>query len=164
MKKFSEFYIKECLDEQIDKGVPFTQPLMRPGSDIWSDYICAARKMYSEGLYETDNIYENILLESNIGEEAEYKGEKVKLDHPRYGGSKKFIVYTKDKDGKVVKVQFGSKELSVKLSDPKAVKSFVARHRCATKKDKTTAGWWSCNLPAFADILGIDNPNNERYW
>jgi hypothetical protein len=55
------------------------------------------------------------------------------------GGSKKYYVYVKiQKNGKVKKISFGDVHggLTAK-SDPKARKSFAARHKCDTKKDKT---------------------------
>ena len=76
--------------------------------------------------------------------EAEYQGKKVKLNDPIRGGSKKFYVYVKDGD-KVKKVSFGDTTgLSIKRDDPARRKSFRARHRCDTAKDKTTARYWSC--------------------
>jgi len=77
-------------------------------------------------------------------EEAEYQGKKVTLNDPIRGGSKKFYVYVKDGD-KVKKVSFGDTTgLSIKRDDPARRKSFRARHNCDQKKDKTTAGYWSC--------------------
>ena len=76
--------------------------------------------------------------------EAEYQGKKVKLNDPIRGGSKKFYVYVKDGD-KVKIVSFGDTTgLSIKRDDPARRKSFRARHRCDTAKDKTTARYWSC--------------------
>ena len=77
-------------------------------------------------------------------EEAEFQGKKVTLNDPIRGGSKKFYVYVKDGD-KVKKVSFGDTTgLSIKRDDPARRKSFRARHNCDQKKDKTTAGYWSC--------------------
>ena len=78
--------------------------------------------------------------------EAEYRGKKVALNKPKRGGSKKFYVYVKSKKGNVKKVSFGDTGLSVKLKQRGARASFAARHKCSTKKDKTKAGYWSCNI------------------
>jgi len=76
--------------------------------------------------------------------EAEYQGKKVKLNDPIRGGSKKFYVYVKDGD-RIKKVSFGDTTgLSIKRDDPARRKSFRARHRCDTAKDKTSARYWSC--------------------
>jgi hypothetical protein len=88
-------------------------------------------------------------------EDAEYKGRKVTLNKPTRGDVKKFKVYVKDpKTGNVKKVNFGhggtsaksrgEKTMKIRKSNPKARKSFRARHKCDQKKDKTTAGYWSC--------------------
>jgi hypothetical protein len=88
-------------------------------------------------------------------EDAEYKGRKVTLNKPTRGDVKKFKVYVKDpKTGNVKKVNFGhggtsakkrgEKTMKIRKSNPKARKSFRARHKCDTAKDKTTARYWSC--------------------
>ena len=90
-----------------------------------------------------------------LWQEAEYQGRKVKLGKPTRGDVKKFKVYVKDpKTGNVKKVNFGhggtsakkagQKTMRIKKNNPGARKSFRARHKCDTKKDRTTAGYWSC--------------------
>jgi len=86
--------------------------------------------------------------------EAEYRGKKVALNKPKRGGSKKFYVYVKSKKGNVKKVSFGDTGLSVKLKQRGARASFAARHKCAQKKDKTKAGYWSCNIGRYWKSLG----------
>ena len=78
-------------------------------------------------------------------------------------GSKKFYVYVKSKKGNVKKVSFGDTGLSVKLKKRGARDSFAARHKCAQKKDKTKAGYWSCNLPRYWKALG-GGSNMNTYW
>jgi len=80
--------------------------------------------------------------------EAEYQGRKVKLNDPfrTPKGPKKFSVYVKNDKGNVVKVNFGSPDMEIKRDDPERRKSFRARHNCDEKKDKTTAGYWSCRM------------------
>ncbi len=95
-----------------------------------------------------------------IFQEAEYQGRKVKLNKPMRGDTKKFKVYVntgkKNKDGtiQVKKVNFGhggtsakkagQKTMRIRKDNPGARASFRARHKCDQKKDKTTAGYWSC--------------------
>ena len=76
--------------------------------------------------------------------EGEYEGRQVKLNKPMQGDVKKFKVYVKNSKGNVVKVNFGQKGMVIKKDNPGARKSFRARHKCDQKKDKTTAGYWSC--------------------
>ena len=83
--------------------------------------------------------------------EAEYQGRKVKLNKPMRGDVKKFKVYVKNKKGNVIKVNFGHGGTSAKRptmrirkSNPKARKSFRARHNCDNPGPKTKARYWSC--------------------
>ena len=75
--------------------------------------------------------------------EAEYKGKEVSLNKPMKGDVKKYKVYVKDGD-KVKKVNFGDKNMEVRRDNPERRKSFRARHKCDTAKDKTTPRYWSC--------------------
>lgn len=95
--------------------------------------------------------------------EAEYRGKKVQLNKPKRGGSKKFYVYVKSKKGNVKKVSFGDTGLSVKFKKKGARASFAARHKCAQKKDKTKAGYWSCNIGRYWKSLG-GSSNFSGYW
>ena len=97
--------------------------------------------------------------------EAEYQGKTVQLNKPKRGGAKKFYVYVKDpKTKNVRKVQFGDAgNLKVKIDDPEARRSFAARHDCKNKKDKTKAGYWSCNIGRYWKSLG-GSKNFSGYW
>lgn len=89
--------------------------------------------------------------------EAEYRGRKVKLGKPfrTPGGPKKFSVYVKNKSGNVVKVNFGDPNLRIKNANKARAKSFRARHKCDQKKDRTTPGYWSCNIARYKQALGL---------
>ena len=83
---------------------------------------------------------------------ATYQGKSVKLDSPsriskgEHGyGRKKFKVFVKDGD-KVKKVMFGDPNMEIRKDNPEARKSFRARHKCDTAKDKTTPRYWSCKM------------------
>lgn len=80
------------------------------------------------------------------GKAAEYQGRKVTLNKPfrTPDAKKKFAVYVRNKQGKVIIVRFGSQEMSIKRDDPERRKSFRARHKCDQQKDKTTPSYWSC--------------------
>lgn len=84
-----------------------------------------------------------------------YKGRKVQLNKPKRGGSKKFYVYVKNpKTGKVKKVEWGARGMSVGIHDAARRKSFAARHRCETTKDKTTASYWACRTGRYPHLTG----------
>jgi hypothetical protein len=88
----------------------------------------------------------------------------VQLGKPKRGGAKKFYVYVKNDKGNVIKVSFGDTSgLKAKIDDPEARKNFASRHDCANKKDKTKAGYWSCNLPRYAKQLGLSGGGNF-FW
>lgn len=96
--------------------------------------------------------------------EAKYRGKKVSLNKPKRGGSKAYYVYVKNpKTGNVKKVSFGSSGLRAKINNRGAVKSFVARHKCKEKNDKTKAGYWSCRLPRYAKSLGLSGGGGQ-WW
>jgi hypothetical protein len=77
--------------------------------------------------------------------EAKYQGRTVPLNKPMRGDSKKFKVFVRDpKTKNIKKVNFGDPNMRIKKSNPARRKSFRARHKCATAKDKTTARFWSC--------------------
>ena len=85
-------------------------------------------------------------------EEEEYDEDAEKVDKDRMkcnsprrtsGGSKKFVVKA-CKDGKEKIVRYGDPNMKIKKSNPKRRKSFRARHKCDQKKDKFSAGYWSC--------------------
>jgi len=110
------------------------------------------------------NITHDVWVDKFILNEAEYQGKEVPLNKPKRGGSKKFYVYVKNKKGNVQKVSFGGTTgLNVKIDEPGARSSFAARHKCATKKDKTKPGYWACNIGRYWKSLG-GSRNFSGYW
>jgi hypothetical protein len=83
-------------------------------------------------------------LETEPIEEAEYHGKSVKLGKPMKGDVKKSKVFVKGPSGRVVKVNFGDKNMTIKKNIPARRKSFRARHRCDTPGPRTKARYWSC--------------------
>ena len=85
-------------------------------------------------------------IDEEVLEEAEYQGKKVTLNDPirTSGESKKFKVYVKNDKGNVVVVRFGDPDMEIRRDNPEARSNFRKRHDCANKKDRTTAGYWSC--------------------
>jgi hypothetical protein len=76
--------------------------------------------------------------------EAEYQGRKVPLGKPMQGDVAKSKVYVKKPNGKVVKVNFGDKNMTIKKSNPARRKSFRARHNCENPGPRWKARYWSC--------------------
>ena len=91
---------------------------------------------------ECNDLYEDLVIT-----EAEYQGKKVKLNDPirtSENPKKKFKVYVKNDQGKVVVVRFGDPNLSIKRDDPDRRRSFRARHNCDNPGPKTKPRYWSC--------------------
>lgn len=104
------------------------------------------------------------MLEEGEVTEAEFKGKDVQLNKPKRGGSKAYYVYVRDpKTKRVKKVSFGSGGLRAKIKNKEARNAFAKRHRCSEKKDRTKAGYWSCNLPRYAQALGL-GANMNTFW
>ena len=179
----SKSLISENLQYHIDKNIPLMENVFRIGSDAHLSMIKEARKLYSrevldlceedKALMETHigefDLYENEIIPLDLPmlneeeiEEAEFKGKKVALGKPKRGGSKAYYVYVKDGD-KVKKVTFGSGGLRAKIKNKEARNAFAARHNCKDKKDRTKAGYWSCNLPRYASQLGL-GANQNTFW
>ena len=77
------------------------------------------------------------------------------LNNPTRGDVKKYKVYVRNKKGNVVKVEFGDPNMSIKRDDPARRKAFRARHNCDQKKDKTTAGYWSCKFWSTKSVTDL---------
>ena len=180
--------ISEHLNYHITNDVPLNDNIFRFGSEEFFNVIQEARELYFEGMVELseDDVE---LVESDFGKqvtlssgrvvfldtpmeetfisEAEHNGKKVELGKPRRnsGGGKKYVVYVKNPStGRVKKISFGDVKggLTAKVSNPKARKSFAARHQCSKKKDRLTAGYWACRLPRFGHLFGGSSYNS--YW
>jgi hypothetical protein len=178
-----QIMLSEGMKYHITEGRQLIHNIYRPLSENYFSLFREARELYNKGVLSvTEEDAE--LLESNIGEFGDYNGIKVPLDYPisldelinevdkkktppigkpKRGGSKKFYVYVRDK-GKIKKVSFGDTTgLRAKLNNSKARKAFAARHKCAQKKDRTKASYWSCRLPRYAKLLGFKT-SFSGYW
>lgn len=149
----------------------------RVGSEKYFEYWRNIRKEYYAGNVMIES-HEVDIMESDLGEFATFNGDNVALDcifeeekqdqplnQPKRGGPKKYYVYVRDPStGNVKKVSWGDTSgLKVKLNDPAARKSFVARHKCDQQNDKTKAGYWACRLPRYAKQLGLSGGGNF-FW
>jgi hypothetical protein len=119
-------------------------------------------KRGGEYIYLDAPYIEESETDGEILDEAKHRGKNVKLGKPfrTSGGPKKFAVYVKSKSGGIKKVSFGDPNLRVRNKNKGAAKSFRARHKCDQKKDRTTAGYWSCNVGRYAKQLGLSSSNS----
>jgi hypothetical protein len=180
--------VSDALQYHIDNGLTLTDNVFRVYSESYFDLVNEVRKLYTEGNIKL-NEEDTMMIESDLGKkvkigkeyiyldapfiyeveteedilsEAKHHGKNVKLNKPfrTPGGPKKFAVYVKSKTGGVKKVTFGDPNLRVKNANKKAAKSFRARHKCDQKKDRTTAGYWSCSVGRYAKQLGLSSSNS----
>lgn len=172
---FREYLIKESIKFQLDNNLNLCENTFRVGTENWKEYW-KLLKENSEHYNLSD--FDKEILCTDIGCTGIFEGveilldypyinekyEDVELNSPRRGGDKKFYVYVKNDKGNIVKVQFGDTSgLKVKINDPEARKSFVARHQCDKKNDKTTPGYWSCRTPWYAKQLGLEG-GGKFFW
>ena len=187
IKLFKEF--SESLTYHLINSMPITENVFRPGSKQFFAILEEARNLFDEGILELKGIDKELYESTEIGKfamfrgemvpldipmeyieelnEAEYHDKEVKLNYPmrNTGSGKKYYVYVKNpKTGKVKKISFGDVKggLTAKVSDPKARKSFAARHNCDMKKDKTTAGYFACRLTKYGHLFG--GKTYPGYW
>ena len=142
----------------IDMILEYADPQTEELNDLRKRAGLEVRAVSEESLHEEsfdcdDKFFETYgWLDADTLEEAEYQGRKVKLNKPMQGDVKKFKVYVKDpKTGNTKKVNFGhggssvkGKAMKIRKNNPKARKSFRARHNCDSPGPKTKARYWSC--------------------
>jgi hypothetical protein len=175
--------VSDNLKYHIDNNITLSETIFRVYSESYFSLINEVRELYFNDRIRVPN-RDLWIIESDLGKsviledgrkiwldvpfeideqlnEAKHRGRDVKLNKPfrTPGGSKKFAVYVKTPKGTIKKVTFGDPNLRVRNANKKAAKSFRARHKCDQKKDRTTAGYWSCNVGRYAKSLGIVSKN-----
>jgi len=163
--------VKEAVEYHMENEISFTENVFRPGSEMFFEMIAEAKKLYKEGKYTPADEFELDMLNSDIGEKVIFEGQEVILDYPfeeelneedktggkgigkpwREGGGG--AVYVRD-GGSIRKVSFSKSGMKKRYMDPAATRSFVARHRCLTNKDKISASYWACRWPRFFSNSG----------
>jgi hypothetical protein len=176
--------LSEALKYHVDNELTLTNNIFRAYSESYFDLVNEVRRLWEAGKIKL-NEEDTLMVESDLGkkvmikgqliyldapfvnedevlEEAKHRGKNVKLNKPfrTSGGPKKFAVYVKSPSGGIKKVSFGDPNLRVRNKNKGAAKSFRARHKCDQKKDRTTAGYWSCNVGRYAKQLGLSSSNS----
>jgi len=180
--------ISENLRYHLENDITLNENIFRIYSEKYFDLINEVRELYDEDLIRL-NDEDSWIVESDLGKkvllengeevwldspiyeedlweiisEAKHHGKNVKLNSPfrTPGGPKKFAVYVKTPKGTIKKVTFGDPNLRVRNANKGAAKSFRARHKCDQKKDRTKAGYWSCNVSRYRKKLGL---KSSRSW
>lgn len=164
--------MSENLKYHVNENISIAESVFRPGSDSHLSLLSEARQLFDAGQIELSGIDKELFEETDLGRfgeyngeivpldflyEAEYHGKSVELGKPMRGGKKKYHVYVMNPKTKKVKlISFGDVHggLTAKVSDPKARKSFAARHQCHLKTDKLSAGYWACRINRYAHLWG----------
>jgi len=188
MKLTENVKISKELRYHLDNKISLSENVFRIYSDAFFKLINEVRDLYNENKIKL-NKDDTWIVESDLGKmvtlsngdtvyldapiyeqevfeilsEAKHRGKNVRLGSPfrTPGGPKKFAVYVKSPGGNVKKVTFGDPNLRIKNSSKGRAKSFRARHKCDQKKDRTTAGYWSCNVSRYRKKLGL---KSSRSW
>ena len=180
--------VSDVLKYHINNNLSLTDNVFKVYSEGYFDLVNEVRELYNKGMIDL-NEKDRLMVESDLGKkikigkeiiyldapyvyetetkedilaEAKFNGKEIKLNKPKRtpGGPKKFAVYVKSKTGGVKKLTFGDSNLKIKNSNKEAIKSFRDSHKCSQKNDKTTVGYWSCNLGRYAKQLGLSSSNS----
>jgi len=169
IKESLEFYLNKSLilketinisDElqyHIDNKMTLTNNGFKVYSESYFNLVNEVRELWKQGKIDL-NEEDTLMVESDLGQKVKIGKEYIYLDAPYIyeteedilteskipKGNKKFAVYTKGKNGGVKKVTFGNSNLIIKES-----------RKCSQKTDRTTAGYWSCNLGKYSKQLGL---------
>ena len=177
--------VSDNLKYHLQKQIPLSENIFRTYSESYFELLEEVRSLYysnkielcdsdaelvesdlgKKGLFEGREVYLDapIEVEEDLIMELKHRGRTVHLNRPfrTPGGPKKFAVYVKSKGGNVKKVTFGDPNMRSRASSKARRKSFAARHRCSQKKDRTTAGYWSCRSHR---MRSLGNKGKGKYW
>jgi len=185
MRLLTDVVISDNLKYHIEKQIALSETVFRTYSESYFELLEEVRSLYFNNqielcdpdaeLVESDlgkiEIFEGrevyldapIELDEDLIIEAKHRGKTVTLNRPvrTPGGPKKYAVYVKAKNGNIKKVTFGDPNMRSRAGNKARRKSFAARHRCSQKKDRTTAGYWSCRSHR---MRSLGNKGRGKYW
>jgi hypothetical protein len=181
MKSLSEHTLDNAIKYHIENHLPVYENIFRAGTPMHFKLLETFKDLYESEIYIPLDEDEEALLQTDIGTWGVYEGENVPLDYPMFsleeekqpelnspkrGGRKKFYVYVKDPDtGNIKKIEWGDTTgLKMKIDNPAARKSFVARHRCDQANDKMTASYWMCRVPRYGKQLGLSPASTGNFF
>ena len=154
--------ISNALQYHIDNGMTLTENAFMFYSEGYFNLVNEVRELFNEGKIDL-NEEDTLMVESDLGIKVKVGKKYIYLDAPYISeteedvltesktprGHKKFAVYTKDKTGGIKKITFGDSILKLNES-----------RKCSQKTDRTTAGYWSCNLSRYSKQLGLSSSNS----
>ena len=153
--------ISDELQYHIDNKMTLTNNAFKVYSESYFDLVNEVRVLWKQGKIDL-NEEDTLMVESDLGQKVKIGKTYIYLDAPYVyeteedilteskipKGNKKFAVYTKGKNGGVKKITFGNSNLIIKES-----------RKCSENTDRTTAGYWSCNLGKYSKQLGLSSSN-----
>ena len=153
--------ISNELQYHIDNKMTLTNNGFKLYSESYFDLVNEVRELWKQGMIDL-NEEDTLMVESDLGQKVKIGKTYIYLDAPYIyeteedilteskipKSHKKFAVYTKGKNGGVKKVTFGNSNLIIKES-----------RKCSENTDRTTAGYWSCNLGKYSKQLGLSSSN-----
>jgi hypothetical protein len=154
--------VSDALQYHIENNMSLTNNVFKVYSEGYFNLVNEVRDLYNEGKIDL-NYKDKLMVESDLGKKVKIGKQYIYLDAPYVyeteedtlmesktpRGHKKFAVYTKSKTGGLKKVTFGNSKLVVKESS-----------NCLQKIDRTTAGYWSCNIGRYSKQLGLSSSNS----
>ena len=154
--------ISNSLQYHIDNGMTLTENAFMFYSEGYFNLVNEVRDLWKEGKIKL-NEDDILMVESDLGIKVKIGKEYVYLDAPYIyeteedvlsegktsGRPNKFAVYTKSKTEGVKKIIFNNSNLILKES-----------RNCSQKTDRTTAGYWSCNVGRYVKQLGLSSSNS----
>jgi hypothetical protein len=153
--------ISNALQYHIDNEMTLAENAFMFYSEGYFNLVNEVRELFNQGKIDL-NKKDRLMVESDLGIKVKIGKEYVYLDAPYIyeteddiltegktpRNPKKFAVYTKSKTEGVKKITFGNSILIVKEN-----------RKCSQKTDRTTAGYWSCNLGRYSKQLGLSSSN-----
>lgn len=154
--------VSEALQYHIDNGLGLTNNVFRVYSEGYFSLVNEVRSLWKEGKIDL-NKEDTLMVESDLGIKIKVGKEYVYLDAPyiyetgndtlteskSLKKSNKFAVYTKSSTGEIKKVIFGDSILK-------------ESRKCSQKTDRTTAGYWSCNVNRYYRQLGLPSSKVQK--
>lgn len=175
-----ELKFEDVVLDHINKNLCISESYLRLGSKSFNELLEVYREAFENKKFipvvESDQfIFEKL----DTGKKAYFKTssgkmKKVTLDSPERNNDneKSFKVYRKSKgehEGLPLAkaIYWGMDDpktgrSSIKNDDEGRVNSFWSRHKCSSKSDKNSAGWWACYAPElFGDKLKLAGGKNR---
>jgi dephospho-CoA kinase len=77
-----ELTLEEAVQYHLENNISITENVFRPASEMFFEMIKEAKRLYKEGKYTPKDEWEKDMLQTDIGEIAEFEGQAVVLDYP----------------------------------------------------------------------------------